>query len=288
MTKPGTQKSKFKAVLHGYDYIFDPAASQDEKLYCLTDPQVKTLLVAIDPLAWPTRWYSLTNQAILKDVLEAFADDIRKRLLMPCNCGGNGIDPNGNLIIAIDLEDKDDGTVQSYAPAAPDDTFSHGTGETDPILAAQRFSSLCRAVSSYVDTIIVQMVNDADQSLLALGIISAIIFIFHPMAGLFLAGVTGSAVALINELGADEQAINDVKCCLLDGLKNAENTFENFKLAMADCGFEDLSNQAQLAKRIDDVTTLKPTTEPSMYFWECHWASATLMVAPSVMAGVYS
>jgi hypothetical protein len=253
MSRPPRQKSTYKAIINGYDYVFDPAASQDEKRYCLTDAQVKALLPHIEPLGWKTRWYSLSNQAINGDVLEAFRDDIRKRLLMPCTGGGNGIDKNTNVVVAIDLEDKDDGTIISYAPSAPVDTFNHNTGETDELVAQKRMSSLCRAVESYVDTIIVQMVNDANASLIILGVIDAIIVAFNPMVGLFLAGITAAAAQLINDLGADEQAINDVKCCLLDGLKNKANTFDNFKIAMADCGFTDLSNQAQLAKRIDDA-----------------------------------
>jgi hypothetical protein len=242
-----------KAILSNYDYIFNPALSQDENMYCLTDAQVKALLPHLEPLGWRTRWYSPINQVMDSDLIEAFRDDIRKRLLMPCNCGGSGIDTNLNVSIAIDLENRDDGSVGSYAPSAPDDTFNHATGETDVQVAAARMSSLCRAVESYVDTIIVQMVNDADQSVIALGILTALITAFNPMVGMIFAGFAAGAVALINDLGQDEQAIKDVKCCMLDGLKNKNNTFDNFKASVADCNFTFLSTESQLAKRVDDA-----------------------------------
>jgi hypothetical protein len=242
-----------KAVFNEYDSLLGEGAHLDENWYCLTDSQVKALLPHVEPMGWLTRWFSASKQVMDADVIEAFRDDIRKRLLMPCNCGGNGIDPSSNAIIAINLETLDDGTIGSYAPNAPDDTFNHDTSETTPEEAGARLSSLCRAVDSYVDTIIVAMVNDADNSVLALGIIAAIITALNPVAGMIFAGFTASAVALINELGADQQAINDVKCCLLAGLKDKENTFDNFKISLANCGFTALSNASQLAFRVDQA-----------------------------------
>lgn len=89
MTKHLTSyRRDWKAIVLGYDDIIVSPSDVSECEYCLTVPQVEALLAIVEPMAWPTRWFSETDETIDKDAIEAFRDDIRKRLMMSC-CGND-------------------------------------------------------------------------------------------------------------------------------------------------------------------------------------------------------
>lgn len=89
MTERKTEERRnWKGIVFPYDrYIPDESK---ECLYCLTSRQAEIIRGAIEPLGWATRWWSETSD-IDKDQLEAFRDDIIRRLMMPCGCDDVGI-----------------------------------------------------------------------------------------------------------------------------------------------------------------------------------------------------
>jgi len=79
----------WKAETFPYDY-FIPDDSR-ECQYCLTDKQAEILRGIIEPLGWETRWWSATDTAINRDEIQAFRDDLIRRLMMSC-CGDEAPD----------------------------------------------------------------------------------------------------------------------------------------------------------------------------------------------------
>ena len=80
-------RKHWKAVLLDYDITAGAPLSTSCSV-CLTRPQIKALLAAVEPLAWTTRYYSPTLTTIDEDKTDAFAADIRKRLMTAC-CDGD-------------------------------------------------------------------------------------------------------------------------------------------------------------------------------------------------------
>lgn len=82
------ERRNWKAQTFPYDYYI-PDETQ-ECQYCLTEKQAEILRGIVEPLAWDTRWWSDLGTPISKDKIEAFRDDIIRRLIMSC-CGDDGI-----------------------------------------------------------------------------------------------------------------------------------------------------------------------------------------------------
>jgi len=76
------QRRNWKAETFPYDY-FIPDETQ-ECQYCLTQKQAEILRGIIEPLGWKTRWWSNIDTPINTDEIQAFRDDIIRRLMMSC------------------------------------------------------------------------------------------------------------------------------------------------------------------------------------------------------------
>jgi len=96
-------RRSWKAVLVDYDLTAGAPLSTSCTV-CLTRPQVKALLAISETLAWTTRYYSPTSTPIDEDKTDAFASDVRKRLMSAC-CDGDVLsrfDEDGTFQTSVD------------------------------------------------------------------------------------------------------------------------------------------------------------------------------------------
>lgn len=78
------ERRNWKAQTFPYDYYLPDASI--ECTYCLTDKQAELLRGLLLPVGWATRWWSDSDADIDPDTVEAFRDDLIRRLMMGC-CG---------------------------------------------------------------------------------------------------------------------------------------------------------------------------------------------------------
>lgn len=245
---------RWKAIKHNYDEIANP--NETEIALCLNETEVQVLLALTEYLEWPTRYYSLTNQQIDKQIVVNFAEELRCKLM--CDCGSTSTANcvcNTNVLLnqlyALQLQQMDTGSYSSYAPGAPDTYYDQDTTDTTPQLLVQRADALCLAVSVYVDTVLNELKSRASSAGIITGAIGAIVAVTLPMAGLAITFIGAAIASMLEAIANDEDAVKDVKCCLLQGLRGKEISQENFALALGGCGFNFGSASAQLAAVIN-------------------------------------
>src|SRR6185369_15648938 len=76
------ERRKWKAETFPYDYYLPDDTPECQ--YCLTEKQAEILRGMLQPLAWKTRWWSDSDAEIDQDTIEAYRDDIIRRLMMAC------------------------------------------------------------------------------------------------------------------------------------------------------------------------------------------------------------
>lgn len=140
----------------------------------------------------------------------------------------------------------DDGTPQSFAPDAPPNFDSN---PEQPSEDAYRAAALCNLVKQYVDGC---MADAARDTWLAGGLTTAAAAVITSLGGFFVGtgmlaiGIAGLTLAQIEAL-EDENSKKKVVCCMFEGLRDQEITFEVFKHSLDLCGFTFPDNAAQLA-----------------------------------------
>jgi len=248
-------KRDWKARLYNYDDALSEGGQSHR--VCLSDQEIVLLLANCEYLKWKTRWYSPTGQTIDPEIILYVATEI-ERTLMSTDCG-QALSPSSCKCIegqhfAWLLAQADDGTINSYAPGAPDTTFNHHTDDAGEEAQSQRNAMLCKAVNAYVDNVIIELARKVGVAAATLSVINIIIGGINWVAGLVLAGISAVTIAFLDELDNDPVIIAEVKCCMLNGLMNQDNTFENFKNALFDCGFGFGSTASQLAAYVNSVS----------------------------------
>jgi hypothetical protein len=147
-----------------------------------------------------------------------------------------------------------DGTPQSIAPNLGENFDSDGGDD-----------AICGAVKAYIDKVINDYSTRVNLQALAFsiaaGAATALFTLVTAGAGLPLAAVawgflSTTAVAgsagLWNAIAADEAAKRKVYCCMIDSLRGAEITQDNFKTAVLDCGFDPTTSEGRIAGLIQN------------------------------------
>jgi len=243
---------RWKGKQYDYDAAIIPA--ECSYLICLSDREIELLLAGLEYLRWSERWYSPTGATINPETILYIANEIQRALMsQDCGCGNSSGSCTCqstailNILMAWQWQQADTGDPRSYAPHSPDTAFDVSTDDTTGAEIAQRSYALCYAVDQYINAIIQEAITRSGVAAGVLIALGGVIAIFLPLAG-FVITVVGSTIgALLQALDDDLQAIENVKCCMLNGLKGQTPTFENFRAALGDCGFTFGTNEAQLA-----------------------------------------
>jgi len=252
MRRAGFSDKHYKAILIDYDaIILNPPLG--ESWYCLTDRQVQVLLSLAQQIEWPTRYFAQPGTEIEKSKTVEFTEQLRKRLLMPCNCGSGTAGKRDDRDAAYDYLIRDDGDIQSYAPGSPVTTFDSDASDTTLQQKQDRAAVLCAAVNNYIDTVIAEMAEQLQYDAVAGGAVLAIITTFYPVVGMIIGIAIAINLAILDLMDNDPQTIEDVKCCMLAGLTGKAVTFENFKNALGGCNFDFGSAQAVLSAEVNKV-----------------------------------
>lgn len=196
-----------KVISLGYDEIIDSPIDNHECSFCLRIPQAQALLALAEFLAWDTRWYSQTNLTINQELIQDFADDVRRRLMTDC-CGDNPLfrfDVDGTFQESFDggdtWQDAPSGDPRNQIPVFPAPTGDDG--------AEKRCSAANSIVAFYQAKVAdVQAGKDAEKDAAAMG---AIILGFLLVLGVFTAPwmlpALGAAVgAIVAGLSAEAWA----------------------------------------------------------------------------------
>jgi len=223
-------KRHWKGVVLDYDYLLLQDDSI-EYMVCLTELELQILLAILLPAQWKTRYYSDT-QEVSQDVIDAWVDGIYLELMgycMPCDNFSISIDVSYEQIIGT-LINQYDGTPSSVNPNAPDDYFSD---------SSERERALCMALNAYVRSYVSAWLRHA-QIILALGLIG-LFFGAVPVLGwvavVLIGGLAYVTQTYVDAL-SDDDAIDTVLCCWLDGLIGEPISRVNWASALASCQYE--------------------------------------------------
>lgn len=233
------ENKKWRAITPDWNVL--STYSEHSKLYCLTDFQAAWLLSQTEYMHWKTRWQ---NCPCTQSDLDAMKAGLEYNLM---NC----FDTRwmGQLQYVYDEQSAeqldvfqtayDAGGIPALNPDTPTD-FYDGNG------SVARVNALCMACDTYVRS---YLNNWLSKAALFIGLVSILgIFVsVTPVTGL-IAGVIIGGLAFMTQTVvdaiADEQAVEDVVCCMFTTLQNSAVNELNFEISLGACGFPVGSNQA--------------------------------------------
>lgn len=166
----------------------------------------------------------------------------------PCDCGLT-IQINATLAAQLELtlELLDDGTVESFAPDAPDTTWDTDSGDATQAEIDRRTAALCWAIAQFVAEVLRQAGAQVGIATSIAEIMAGILVFISPPAGLIIFAINVLTNVFFQALIEDNTAISKVICCMHDGLTGEAVNFENFRTALDECDFDFGTNEAQLA-----------------------------------------
>lgn len=137
---------------------------------------------------------------------------------------------------ALNLQQHDTGTPQSFAPNAPQ--FWDGEPTTSDYSNTNYDAALCQAVNDFMGAALTQAGQDLGMGSTILGIVGTLVGVFFPPAGFVAAIVAGLTRLAFEAALADTQAYNNVICCVLRGLRGREISAASLATALDDSGCE--------------------------------------------------
>jgi hypothetical protein len=149
--------------------------------------------------------------------------------------------------LEITLEQLDDGTVESFAPSAPDTAWDADSGDTTEAERVRRQTALCWAVAQYIAEVLRQAAAQVEEVALIIQVLGGILAFLNPPVGFALSTVGLLTKAFFQALVDDPMAVKNVICCMYDGLTDEVVSFDTFRTSIDECGFAFGTNEAQIA-----------------------------------------
>jgi len=233
-------KRDWKAVTYDYQAIVG-ATDGRECLVCLTDRQIMWLMANVIYMRWTTRWRNLSVDA---QILGDMADDLEDRLMHCLDFSTSQVAYIYSQQVTADLDGMqaryDAGGIPGLNPDSPTDNFD---GDASP----DREGALCTASTLYVRSYIDDWLARAQGVSGLIVAIQTVTSVLSPAGGV-IAGVVLSGLAYVTQVAvdamSDDAAIDDVICCLRDGLRGKPISDANFAIALDNCNFAVGSNRA--------------------------------------------
>ena len=228
----------WKAITYDYDEL--SRASDQARLYCLTDFQVAWLMSNVTYYNWMTRW---RNSDAMQVELDSEQAQLEYALMTCLQLQPYQLDYiyqiqiTEQLVIFNDLYDV--GGIPDLNPDTPTDYF-------DGDSSASRELALCSAVNIYVKSYASNWVNIAQATLgivIVFGVLASISIVGGVIATILVGGLALMTQTALNAM-SDEDALNDVICCMIEGLRDKAVNQTNFENSLDSCGFTGGSNEA--------------------------------------------
>jgi hypothetical protein len=230
-------KRRWRALTYNFEALSTYGNSY--KLYCLTDFQVGWILSNTEYMSWKSRWSNFSGtQQQLRDMTAEL-----DYALMNC------VDLYGTLdyLTEVAQDQKfaeynalyDAGGISELNPATPTDFYS---GDD----SFNRLNALCMACDTYVRSYLNRWLTIARAGQTAL-IFAGTAVSFVPYIGK-IAAVALKSLSLLTQVAidavSDDSAIQDVVCCMYNGLVSQAVNESGFENSLSSCGFEVGSNSA--------------------------------------------
>lgn len=231
------------------------------------DPPVVCLIInrewavhvrgVLDALAWPDTW--IGTDAEVQRALDT-VEEMQRALAMTCDIDLTEIERQLKRIADCKCGDTYAPSYQQLQqtialncnptavhPLAPEDYFD-GNEEDTQETRDQRAEALCMAIDAYVNATLRGM---AASYTAITGVATAVAAFattaWAPLADIVIVVAGAVLVAYTDDLFGDEDAQKKVRCCFYNNLKGKELSEQNFKDALADCGFDFGTHEAQQA-----------------------------------------
>lgn len=243
MTNPNSEhytlsNKRFRAIKYDWDTL--STYGNRTNLYCLTEFQASWLLSNTDYLAWSSRW---ENCPCTDEDLALMASELEFALmscidLQPYQLESVYAVQQANEIRRLD-DNYDGVNPNTINPDAPNDFF-------DGDASTERIDALCMACKIYCYSYASDWTAKAQLLLgitFAIGLVASISLIGAVVATVLVGGLAFITEPALNAM-QDEDALDNVVCCMYNALQGLANTPANFETALDSCGFMVGSNEA--------------------------------------------
>lgn len=225
------QVKKWRAITYNWDVI--SSYQQISRLYCLTDFQVAWLLSNTEYMRWSRRWIDCP---CTQSDLDAMKADMELNLMSCLDFQPYQLDYMYNDSVNRDFQAYNDrydsGGIAELNPSSPTTDFN-GDG------SSPRNTALCLACTVYVKSYVKNwrvQVNLLQQFInVIVGVLSPVPYI-QDIAIRVVSGLVGINQTIVDAMN-NESAIDDVICCMIDGLTGQAVSEGNFESSLDACGF---------------------------------------------------
>lgn len=236
-----------KIFLYNYDAI---QALDDTPICIALSPKTIALcLASVEYGRWAKRWQSLVGTTINTDTIEGITDRALSELMNEseaCMCCDETnellrqVSIMTNTNTSITYQNNYTGTPQSIAENLPD---NFDGGSQDDYTDDEFDTALCQAVTEFMYTALQDAATRLGIFSVAAAALALLAWAFSPVLGYIGTAIVGLVVGDLQAALENEQAIKNVICCALKGLRGQAITHENLQNALDACDFTDPDEQ---------------------------------------------